>query len=295
MAIIIMLSFIIIVLLAYLLILKKEICSIRRQLQGHLTGTKKVIDVSLIDRDIANLAAEINDMIVYQKESNIQILKQERQLKEAISNISHDLRTPLTSIIGYLQLLNKTELTPDQKEFVNTVLFRSEDLRRLIGDFYDISVWEEKETTPALKRINIDNVLANSILSYVEQFESKGIIPQFRALGEAAFVIADEMMLKRVIDNLVSNAISYGVSVFQVTIIKNKNIYITFENDISDGYTIDVDRLFDKFYTADVSRNNSGTGLGLYIVKLLMEKMNGMVTATRSNDILRIVLVLNSR
>ena len=97
-------------------------------------------------------------------------------------------------------------------------------------------------------------------------------------------------MLKRVIDNLVLNAITYGKNIFQVTIKKSKDVCIIFENKVSSGYTIDVTRLFDKFYTDDLSRNSSGTGLGLYIVKLLMEKMNGTANATLKDNVLRIVL-----
>lgn len=290
MAIVIILIFTQAILSAYLLIMKKEIRSIKRQLQEHLAGKEKPVDVTLINKDIVNLASEINDLIAYQKNKSIEILKQEQQLKEAISNISHDLRTPLTSIIGYLQLLNKTDLLPEQKEYVETILSRSEDLRRLISDFYEISVWEAKETIPNLKRINLDKILVDIILAYAEQFEKKGIVPQFKPLEEPTFVIADEVMLKRVIDNLVLNAITYGKNIFQVTIKKSKDVCIIFENKVSSGYTIDVTRLFDKFYTDDLSRNSSGTGLGLYIVKLLMEKMNGTANATLKDNVLRIVL-----
>lgn len=139
MIVILFLIIIIAVLSAFLIILKNEMRSIKRQLHKHIAGNERPIDISLIDKDITGLASEINDIIFYQKEKNIEILKREKQLREVISSISHDLRTPLTSIIGYLQLLQKTKLDSEQQEFVDTVLSRSEDLRRFINIFYDIS------------------------------------------------------------------------------------------------------------------------------------------------------------
>jgi signal transduction histidine kinase len=161
---------------------------------------------------------------------------------------------------------------------------------RPINIFYDISAWEGKESIPDLEQLNLDNIITNSILTYTEQFETKGIVPSITSLSEPTFVIADEVMLKRIIDNLVSNVVSYGKNEFHIKITKDKNIDITFQNDILEEYAIDIDRIFDKFYKADLSRNSSSTGLGLYIVKLLVEKINGRVNAQLENEKLSITL-----
>lgn len=292
MAVTVILLIIIVALAAFLFLLKREVRSIKRQLHERINGNEKPVEVSLIDKDITGLASEINEVVFYCKEQNIEILKRERQLKEAISNISHDLRTPLTSIIGHLQLLHKTVLEPGQRVYVETVLSRSEDLRNLISDFYDISVWEAKESTPSLKKINLDNLLANTVLAYTEQFEKNAITLHILFLDEPTYVIADEAMLKRVVDNLISNVINYGNDDLKITIKKDDKVSVTFQNVVQDGQWIDVNRLFNKFYMVDLSRSHSGTGLGLYIVKLLMVKMGGTVKAKFKDNHLSIDLSL---
>lgn len=193
-------------------------------------------------------------------------------------------------MIGHLQLLQKTKLVHEQQEFVETVLSRGDDLRSLIGDFYDISVWEAKESIPNLKKISLDNLLANTVLMYTEQFEKQNMTPHISFLDEPTFVIADEAMLKRVVDNLLSNAINYGTDRLDIAISYDDTISITFQNTVQDGQMVDVNKIFDKFYTADLSRNHAGTGLGLYIVKLLMVKMGGTVNAIFEDSNLQIIL-----
>lgn len=102
--------------------------------------------------------------------------------------------------------------------------------------------------------------------------------------------MADEVMLKRIIYNLISNAISYGTYELHIVISETDKILVEVQNAVEDESMIDVNRLFDRFYMADLSRNHSGTGLGLYIVKLLMEKMGGTVKATCDNKMMCITL-----
>lgn len=293
MTVTIILIIIVTFLIAVLFLLKKEIRAIKRQVHERTKGSEKPVDVSLIDKDITELASEINELMSYCKEQSIEMLKREQQLKETITHISHDLRTPLTSIVGHLQLLKKTDLMPEQREFVETVLSRSEDLRNLINVFYDLSLLESKENIPNAKKINLDNMLTESILDYTEQFERKGITPQIMFLDEPTFIIADEVMLKRVVDNLILNAAIYGTDKLNIIISKGDNLSIIFQNSVQDVQTIDINRIFDKFYMADSSRSHSGTGIGLYVVKLLVEKMGGTVKAIVEGNCLCIVLFLS--
>lgn len=258
----------------------------------HTKGVEKPIDVVLIDKNLTGLAAEINISHSLQKEKELSILRKERRLKESVSNISHDLRTPLTSMIGYLQLLQKTKLENEQKEYLEISLARGRYLQTLIDDFYDISLLEDKENTPVMEKINLDNILADIILSFTEQFEERNIIPTITFADKPTYVKADETMLKRIVMNLVSNAVRYGTKELQIEIAHADYIEVNFTNRIQNQQNIDISRLFDKFYTADLSRNHSGSGLGLYIVKVLAEKMGGEVTATLQEQTLNIRLSL---
>ncbi|MCC0687993.1 sensor histidine kinase [Clostridioides sp. ES-S-0056-01] len=272
--------------------MRKEIRSIKNQLHERTKGIEKPIDIVLIDKNLIELAAEININQSLQKENRLSILKREHQLKESISNISHDLRTPLTSMLGYLQLLQKTELSNEQKEYLDISLSRGKYLQALINNFYDISLLEDKEFTLTLERINLDNILADIILSFTNQFEERNITPSIKFSDKPTYVIADETMLKRLVMNLVSNVIRYGSKELLIEILYTDFIEVHFQNEIRNEKNIDTDRLFDKFYTADLSRNHSGSGLGLYIVKVLAEKMGGKVSAYMKKQNLVISLYL---
>lgn len=290
--IIFLLSILSISLFISLFLLKREIRSIKKQIHDYENGVEKPIDIVLLDKDLTELAAEINKNQSLLKEDKLSIIRREHHLKETISNISHDLRTPLTSLIGYLQLLHKTNLTGEQKEYLNISVSRGKYLQTLINDFYDISVLENTDNVPNFIKINLNNILTEIVLSFTEQFEQKNIIPTINYPNAPTYVLADEIMLKRIITNLISNVIRYGTKELKITISNNHFIDVKFQNLISSTTNIDINKLFEKFYTADISRNQSGSGLGLYIVKLLAEKMNGKVSANFNDNELVISLLL---
>lgn len=289
---VILLSILSMGLFLFLLLLKREIISITKQLHASAQGVKKPLDVVFIDRRLTELAASINENQALLRQEHLHVLRREQALREAISNISHDLRTPLTSLTGYLQLLQKTGLTAEQAEFTGISLSRARYLQTLIQSFYDISLLENEDSAPALSRIPLYHILTDIVLSFTEQMEEKGITPAIALQDTSACVMADETMLKRILTNLAANAIHYGTNRLQITVTEGDLIIICFENEIADGECPDVERMFERLYTADASRSRSGSGLGLYIVKLLAERMGGNVSANLTGRRLLVRLAL---
>ncbi|MCI1579818.1 MAG: HAMP domain-containing histidine kinase [Clostridium beijerinckii] len=292
MIIILILSIVIILLISYIFHLKLQIKSIGKQLENISEGkTEKKIDVSLLDKDIEYLAGNINRNINLQKQLRIESLRNEQKLKDSIANISHDLRTPLTSIIGYLQLLEKSKLSEDQREKINIIKRKSEILHNLITSFFEITIIENDRMHINLEKINMNNFLSDAMLQNIMPFKEAGIEPIFDLPNTTIFIEGDKIILQRIVQNLISNILKYGSSYVKISLVKKEHVELCFANKIEDPKKIDVNLLFEKFYTGDKSRSSGSTGLGLSIVKLLAERINAKALAEIKEDILTLKIV----
>jgi len=292
MIIILILSISIILLISYVFHLKTQIKSIGKQLENISEGkTEKKIDISLLDKDIEYLAGNINRNINYQRQLRIDVLRNEQKLKDSIANISHDLRTPLTSIIGYLQLLEKSELSENQREKINILKKKSEILHNLITSFFEITIIENDNVHIKLEKINLNNFLSDALLQNIASFKKAGIEPIFNLPNATIFIESDKMILQRIVQNLISNILKYGSSYVKISLAQKEHVELSFANKVEDPKKIDVNLLFQKFYTADRSRSSGSTGLGLSIVKLLAEKINAQAVAEIEDDILTLKIV----
>lgn len=292
MLIILILSLTVILLISYVFHLKIQIKSIGKQLENISEGkTEKKIDVSLLDKDIEYLAGNINRNINYQKQLRIEVLRNEQKLKDSIANISHDLRTPLTSIMGYLQLLEKSKLSEDQREKINIIKRKSEILHNLITSFFEITIIENDRNHINLEKINMNNFLSDAMLQNIMPFKEAGIEPIFDLPNTTIFIEGDKIILQRIVQNLISNILKYGSSYVKISLVKKEHVELCFANKIEDPKKIDVDLLFEKFYTGDKSRSSGSTGLGLSIVKLLAERINAKALAEIKEDILTLKIV----
>lgn len=289
---ILILSLLIILLILYVYYLKTQIKSMGKQLENISEGkTEKKIDISLLDKDVEYLAGNINRNINFQKQLRIEVLRNEQKLKDSIANISHDLRTPLTSIIGYLQLLEKSELSEKQREKINIIKKKSEMLQKLITSFFEITIIENDNVHINLEKINMNNFLSDALLQNIVAFKDANITPIFDLPKTTIFVEGDKMILQRIVQNLISNITKYGSSYAKISLSQKERIELSFANKVEDPKKINVDLLFEKFYTSDKSRSSGSTGLGLSIIKLLAEKINAKAVAEIEEDILTLKIV----
>lgn len=268
--------------LSHLLFIKKEIKNILNQLNNYnLRKTEKKIDITLLDKDIEKMTIEINNLIDLHALSNIEKKSAERELKQAIANISHDLRTPLTSILGYIQLIEKPEVTDEErKEYLAIAKDRAKRLQILLNDFFELSVIESVDHSLKLGKLGLNSIVEEIVINLYDKFNEQQIVPSIKIPQEQMNIIGDESAIKRVIENLVINAIRYSDGNVSITLERNNTkINLTISNDVKGITEKDVELFFNRFYTADQTRSGKGTGLGLSIAKALMDKMNGKLSA----------------
>lgn len=268
--------------LSHLLFIKKELKNILNQLKNYnIRKTEKKIDITLLDKDIEKMTIEINNLIDLHALSNIEKKSAERELKQAIANISHDLRTPLTSILGYIQLIEKPEVTDEErKEYLAIAKDRAKRLQILLNDFFELTVIESVDYSLKLGKLGLNSIVEEIVINLYDKFNEQQIVPSIKIPQEQMNIIGDESAIKRVIENLVINAIRYSDGNVSITLERNNTkINLTISNDVKDITEKDVELFFNRFYTADQTRSGKGTGLGLSIAKALMDKMNGKLSA----------------
>lgn len=246
----------------------------------------ELCNVSLPSKINNDLVLEINRFIMNKinLEKDYRITK--NNYKKQISNISHDMRTPLTSIIGYIELLNKLNLTEKEKQdYLNIIGARANNLQDLISDFYTLSRLDEKEYPFHLEKIKINELCLSRIALKYDDLEKSKIEIDTNIKYNDISILSDENALTRVFDNILENARKYALTKLQITNkVKGNYLVITFKND-SDFIPEDkIAHLFDRSFVVDESRTNKGTGLGLAICKSFMENLNHEINVNYKND-----------
>lgn len=262
-----------------LFILSKEIKGISQQLSAYNKfSTEKKIDVNLLDKNIEQLGEEINLLMSHYISIKREKIKSEQELKQTVANISHDLRTPLTSIKGYIQVLQKEDIEQtDRKEYFSILKKRASHLEGLINDFFELSKIESNDFQLENEEIEIVRLVNENILSFYNNFVDAGIEPTINIEAQSICINSDISAVNRVVENLISNALSYSDGEISINLDHDHQfVYLSVENSVQIHTPDDeLEQFFDRFYTADKSRSGQSTGLGLSIVKSLMEKMNG--------------------
>lgn len=276
----------IVVLTIKIYMLKKSIKEIYDGFEHSLhTDTNVQVSVSSRDETVRALAKAINIQLSELRKIKRQYENGDQELKDAITNISHDLRTPLTAIWGYLDLLEKKELPEDEKRYIEHIRNRSEALKQLTEELFRYSVIS---STPEMSCENVDirRVIEETLISFEGALQEANIIPNVQLPANPIWRKLDSTALTRIFSNIINNAIKYTDGDFLVVLDENGSI--TFSNTAKELNTVEVGKLFDRFYTVDSARKS--TGLGLSIAKLLTERMKGSIRAEYISDKLNIVV-----
>ncbi|MCH5269768.1 MAG: HAMP domain-containing histidine kinase [Lachnospiraceae bacterium] len=269
------LALVITVLIAKIHMLRKSAKEIKDAFAERLiTDTNTLIDISCNDRYMRDLANSMNQQLRILRKERHRFQQGDLELKNAITNISHDLRTPLTAIYAYLDLLKQEETGEKGRQYLTQIQNRTEVLKNLTEELFRYSVVTSSGELK-LERINMVNVLEESLLSFYGMMREKGIRPQIDLPENPVWRELDISALNRIFSNVISNALKYTDGDFSVCMKNDGNII--FSNIAESLNPLIVGKLFDRFYTVEASRNS--TGLGLSIAKLLTERMGGLIKA----------------
>ena len=227
----------------------------------------------------------LNQLLELRQEERARYRRKEQELRRQIANVSHDLRTPLTSILGYLQLLEGDGLSPERKaEYLAVIEGRARTLQTFIAAFYDLSRIEGGELPLERERIDLARALSDQLAASYGQIEEAGLDMEVELADGLPPVWADSGAVARIFSNLLTNALRHGKDALSVRLYRAGNVIVSAFSNRAEGLTAeDAAHVFERFYTADKMRTGQSTGLGLAIVKALAERM-GHTTAARWED-----------
>jgi len=280
-------------LLVRLLSLKKALKGAGKQLKeiNRELEENRIVKLAVPDKDAEELLTVINESLQAIREHKNIYAKREKVLKQQIENISHDLRTPLTSMLGYLRLMETGGLCPEEKEDLQTVIRKAERLQELITQFYEYTKVTSSDYSLILESIEVTKLLREALADAYPELEKRRLEVDVQMPQTPVMLRGNVNAMQRVFQNLLQNAARYAKSCLEVAVSeKGGEVEITFTNDVEDLNVSDVNRLFERFYTPDASRTQGATGLGLTIAKEFVEKMQGTMEAELVGKKLRMVM-----
>ena len=272
-------------------LIKKDIASIDAEFYEILNGdTNGLITIDGRDKSVRRLAANLNLRLKELRSLRLKYEHGDLELKNAVANVSHDLRTPLAAIIGYLELLEKEKMSADAKRYTRIIVNRIETLKQLAEELFRYSVVTSPDYDSPKERLCVNAVLEECIAAHYSSLVKAGITPQIIMPEIPVYRVVNRVALTRIFSNLLGNAIKYSDGDLSITL--TKECEISFSNTATKLTEVQVHRLFDRFYTVENARES--TGLGLSISRVLAEKSGGEIRAEYADKILTVTVSLPS-
>ncbi len=264
------------ILILKIYMMKKSVREIRTDFSERSNlDTNTLIGVSSQDKDIRGLANDMNHTITKLRKSYHRYNEGDQELKNAITNISHDIRTPLTAICGYLALMKKIDSSDEMKRYINIIDERSQHMKKLTEELFAYSLIMNADDTVELEDVSLNKTLEDCIMEYYAALTERGITPTIDITENKIIRKLDKTHIDRAISNVISNAIKYSDGDFDIKLTNDGTMI--FSNKASGMTSVEAARLFDRFYTVETGRNS--TGLGLSIARTFVEQMGGEIGA----------------
>ena len=277
---------VIIALAAANIVRSREIRLISRQLQFIRDNTSNMeITASTPFREINELSQSVNEVLEKYKKIELHSERREREFKSTITNLSHDIRTPLTSLDGYFQLLSQASSDEEKSHYSEIIGERINSLKNILEELFTYTKLQDNQFELELETVNITQTVFNSVFAFYDDFSSKGIEPKINISEEKLFINGNEEALKRVFYNIIKNAKEHIGSSGEncsvsVDLSENSGIAVfKCSNSVEYSEDMEIDKVFERFYKSDKARTANSTGLGLSIARELVTRMGGTITA----------------
>ncbi|MCR5282030.1 MAG: HAMP domain-containing histidine kinase [Lachnospiraceae bacterium] len=242
--------------------------------------TNTLLRISSRDRHIRQLAGSLNKELAKLRDAYNRYEQGDNEIKTAITNITHDLRTPLTAILGYLDLCEKIEQSDDMSRYLSVIRDRAVHMKKLTEELFSYSVYSTEEIPEEKQEVFINQILEDCILNLYPAFNERGIDPVIEITQTRIVRMLYPSYVERIITNLLSNAQKYSDGDLEITLSQDGTLRVA--NSARDLSGVDVNKLFDRFFTVETGRNHS-TGLGLSIVRLFASRMQCDLNANYEN------------
>ncbi len=264
-----------------------ELYSLSRQLEEVAKGSHIELTVNSRRRPILALCRVLNHVLQIRYRDHLLQEQAEKQLKQNITSLAHDIRTPLTGAFGYVQMAQECRDTSKRAHYLHAVENRLSELEEMLEEMFLYTKVTSQDFDLSLEKLQVLPLLSDCLLSLYAKFEQAGVTPTVAFETEGLCVMADKEALRRVFLNLIQNALMHGTG--GISIVQKGN-QVQFKNTISSTEQLHIDQLFDKFYKSDPARGKGSSGLGLFIVRELMRKMGGEAQARQEGEMLSIIL-----
>lgn len=222
----------------------------------------------------------LNQLLIRRKKEHKTYLEKEQMISDTYTNLSHDIRTPLTSLDGYFQLLEQCEDVVEQKHYMDIIQERIHSLKEMLEELFLFTKLKNENYHMEMKQCCVNQILKQTIFSYYDEWTSKGIEPDIHITDELLYIEGNEAALQRIFQNIIKNALDHGRKGIGFSLEeKEGKVFIRIWNEVQNTEKIDLEKVFERFYKADAARNKTSSGLGLSIAKELTQKMQGEISA----------------
>ena len=229
---------------------------------------------------IGMLSDRLNDLLELRRKEEQYYQEKETLIADTYTNLSHDIRTPLTSLDGYFQLMEACENVEEQRRYLNIIHERIHSLNEMLEELFMFTKLKNESYRLELTSCCINRILKETVFSYYDDWVRREIQPDIQITEEQLYIDGNKQGLSRIIQNVIKNGLDHGEKKIRIVLKREQNqAVLRISNQVTASEQIDIEHVFDRFYKADAARSKTSTGLGLSIAREFVRRMNGEIGA----------------